>query len=193
MTGDGAVRRDPRRCRPRAGWCWAPRPPTASRPRSTRCSSTSPAHRVDITDRNVVVASVPRGEGGRHAGAPGCSSIEIISSDGRHVRDVRRADGHRRQGPAQRVRRPQPAAVDRRRLHRPERRLHRRDFHCRRRSTPGSPPARRALKLAAMRAGHRLHRHRAASHCGGSTSSTAGGCNASSRRGGARSPPSTPW
>ena len=37
--------------------------------------------RVDITDRNVVVASVPRDRVAGSPGAPGCSNIEIISSE----------------------------------------------------------------------------------------------------------------
>jgi arabinosyltransferase B len=39
------------------------------------------AQRVDITDRNVVVASVPRARVAGAAGAPGCTSIEITSSE----------------------------------------------------------------------------------------------------------------
>jgi arabinosyltransferase B len=38
------------------------------------------AQRVDITDRNVVVASIPRARVVGAAGSPGCSSIEITSS-----------------------------------------------------------------------------------------------------------------
>jgi arabinosyltransferase B len=37
--------------------------------------------RVDVTDRNVVVASVPRAKAVGTAGAPGCSRIEILSDD----------------------------------------------------------------------------------------------------------------
>jgi arabinosyltransferase B len=36
--------------------------------------------RVDVTDRNVVIASVPREQAAGSAGAPGCSSIEITST-----------------------------------------------------------------------------------------------------------------
>ncbi len=36
--------------------------------------------RVDVTDRNVVIASVPRDQAAGSAGAPGCSSIEITST-----------------------------------------------------------------------------------------------------------------
>ena len=36
--------------------------------------------RVDVTDRNVVIASVPREQAEGTAGAPGCSSIEITST-----------------------------------------------------------------------------------------------------------------
>src|ERR1700761_929415 len=36
--------------------------------------------RVDVTDRNVVIASVPREQAVGGAGAPGCSSIEISST-----------------------------------------------------------------------------------------------------------------
>ncbi|WP_166907003.1 arabinosyltransferase domain-containing protein [Mycobacterium sp. DL440] len=39
------------------------------------------AKRVDITDRNVVIASVTRDKVAGAGGAPGCSSIEITSSD----------------------------------------------------------------------------------------------------------------
>src|SRR5947209_19035805 len=34
------------------------------------------AQRVDVTDRNVVIASVPRDQARGQAGGPGCSSIE---------------------------------------------------------------------------------------------------------------------
>lgn len=37
--------------------------------------------RVDVTDRNVVIASVPRDQAEGAAGAPGCSSIEITSTE----------------------------------------------------------------------------------------------------------------
>ncbi len=47
--------------------------------------------RVDITDRNVVVGSVPRAKVVGSPGAPGCSRIEITSDEVGHVRDVRRA------------------------------------------------------------------------------------------------------
>ncbi len=36
--------------------------------------------RVDVTDRNVVIASVPRDQAAGSAGAPGCSSIEVTST-----------------------------------------------------------------------------------------------------------------
>ncbi len=36
--------------------------------------------RVDVTDRNVVIASVPRDRAVGSAGAPGCSSIEVTST-----------------------------------------------------------------------------------------------------------------
>ncbi|MEO3759948.1 arabinosyltransferase domain-containing protein [Mycobacterium sp. B14F4] len=39
------------------------------------------AERVDVTDRNVVVASVPRSRVAGAGAAPGCSSIEITSSE----------------------------------------------------------------------------------------------------------------
>lgn len=39
------------------------------------------AERVDITDRNVVVASVPRARVAGAGGVPGCSSIEITSTE----------------------------------------------------------------------------------------------------------------
>ncbi len=38
------------------------------------------SQRVDVTDRNVVIASVPRDQAAGAAGAPGCSSIEITST-----------------------------------------------------------------------------------------------------------------
>lgn len=38
------------------------------------------SQRVDVTDRNVVIASVSRAQAGGAAGAPGCSSIEITST-----------------------------------------------------------------------------------------------------------------
>ncbi|MBV9320618.1 MAG: arabinosyltransferase domain-containing protein [Mycobacterium sp.] len=38
------------------------------------------SQRVDVTDRNVVIASVPREQAAGGAGAPGCSSIEITST-----------------------------------------------------------------------------------------------------------------
>ena len=44
--------------------------------------------RVDITDRNVVVASVPRAE----VISPACQRIEITSVGAGHVRHVRRTD-----------------------------------------------------------------------------------------------------
>jgi arabinosyltransferase B len=36
--------------------------------------------RIDVTDRNVVIASVPRDQAAGSAGAPGCSSIQITST-----------------------------------------------------------------------------------------------------------------
>ncbi len=38
------------------------------------------SQRVDVTDRNVVIASVPRDQAAGGAGAPGCSRIEITST-----------------------------------------------------------------------------------------------------------------
>ena len=38
------------------------------------------SQRVDVTDRNVVIASIPREQAAGGAGAPGCSSIEITST-----------------------------------------------------------------------------------------------------------------
>ena len=45
------------------------------------------SQRVDITDRNVVIASVPRGAGGRQR-SPAVSRIEIKLDRRRNVRDV---------------------------------------------------------------------------------------------------------
>ena len=76
------------------------------------------SQRVDITDRNVVVASVPR----ERVQAPGCQRIEITSSEaGTFATFVGLTDPTTGKRTADRVRRPEPAPRDRRHLHRPDR------------------------------------------------------------------------
>ena len=80
------------------------------------------SQRVDITDRNVVVASVPRARVVGTGGAPGCSRIEITSSEaGTFATFVGLTDTDDGQGAAHRLSRPEPAPGDRRRLHGPDR------------------------------------------------------------------------
>ena len=102
---------------------------------------------VDVTDRNVVVASVPRDR----VVAPDCQRIEITSSQaGTFATFVGLTDPDRRPRTAHRLPRPEPAPGDRRRVHRPDRPCPAGTERCRPTSTPGSPRKPTALKLAAM-------------------------------------------
>ena len=56
---------------PGGGWCWAPRRSDGKQAALNALFVNVTSQRVDITDRNVVVASVPRG---RVAVAPAVSS-----------------------------------------------------------------------------------------------------------------------
>ena len=116
------------------------------------------SQRVDITDRNVVVASVP--QGASHCSRMSAHRDHLVG--GRHLRHVRRP--HRsddRQGTADRVRRPEPAALDRRRLHRPDRARAAGADRCRPTIDTRFSTKPTALKLAAMVRGHRRDHRRA--------------------------------
>ena len=126
--------------------------------------------RVDITDRNVVVASVPRAK----VAAPRCQRIEITSSEAGTFATfvgLTKPDG---QGAVHRLRRPQPAARDRRRVHRPHRARAARPVLSAvidtRFSTSPTPLKLAAMLLAIVSPWSRCSR------CGGWIGSTADGC-----------------
>ncbi len=66
---------------PRGGMVFGTAPKDSKQAAVNALFVTVSSERVDITDRNVVVASVPRARVAGAGGAPGCSSIEITSSD----------------------------------------------------------------------------------------------------------------
>ena len=80
----------------RRHWCSAPRPPNAKDAALNALFVNVTQHtRVNVTDRNVVVASVPRAE--VVVAASAAHRDHLVR--GGHVRDVRRADrSDRRQG-----------------------------------------------------------------------------------------------
>ena len=66
---------------PRGGMVFGTAPKDGKQAALNALFVTVSSQRVDVTDRNVVVASVPRARVAGAGGAPGCSSIEITSSE----------------------------------------------------------------------------------------------------------------